>query len=46
MRPLRVSLTGATPSEVCYDLNRYNDPKFTGDQTEIYRAVLAITIVK
>jgi len=29
-----------------YDLKRYNDPKFTGDQTEIYRAVLAVTIVK
>jgi len=28
-----------------YDLKRYNDPKFTGDQTEIYRAVLAVTIV-
>jgi len=25
-------------------VDNYNDPKFTGDQTEVYCAVLAITI--
>jgi hypothetical protein len=33
-------------ARLIYDLNRYNDPKFTGDQTEIYRASLAITVAK
>jgi len=31
-------------ARLIYDLNRYNDPQFTGDQTEIYRAALAIEI--
>ena len=31
-------------ARLIYDLNRYNDPQFTGDQTEIYRAALAIDI--
>jgi hypothetical protein len=33
-------------ARLIYDLNRYNDPKYTGDQTEIYQASLAIKIVK
>jgi hypothetical protein len=33
-------------ARLIYDLNRYNDPKFTGDQTEIYRTVLTIMITK
>ncbi len=33
-------------ARLIYDLNRYNDPKFTGDQTEIYRASLAIKIAE
>ncbi len=31
-------------ARLIYDLNRYNDPTFTGDQTEIYRASLAIKL--
>jgi hypothetical protein len=31
-------------ARLMYDLNRYNDPQFTGDQTEIYRASLAIDV--
>jgi len=31
-------------ARLIYDLNRYNDPQFTGDQTEIYQAALAIDI--
>jgi len=31
-------------ARLIYDLNRYNDPQFTGDQTEIYRASLDIDI--
>ncbi len=33
-------------ARLIYDLNRYNDPKHTGDQTEIYQASLAIKIAK
>ncbi len=33
-------------ARLIYDLNRYNDPQFTGDQTEIYRSSLAIKIVE
>jgi hypothetical protein len=33
-------------ARLIYDLNRYNDPKFTGDQTEIYRASLAIKVAE
>jgi hypothetical protein len=33
-------------ARLVYDLNRYNDPKFTGDQTEIYRTSLAITVAQ
>ncbi len=33
-------------ARLIYDLNRYNDPKYTGDQTEIYRASLAIQIAE
>ncbi len=33
-------------ARLIYDLNRYNDPKYTGDQTEIYRASLAIKIAE
>ena len=33
-------------ARLIYDLNRYNDPQFTGDQTEIYRASLAIKIAE
>lgn len=32
-------------ARLIYDLNRYNDPKYTGDQTEIYQASLAIKIM-
>jgi len=31
-------------ARLIYDLNRYNDPRFTGDQTEIYRSSLSIKI--
>ena len=31
-------------ARLIYDLNRYNDPQLTGDQTEIYRASLAVDI--
>lgn len=31
-------------ARLVYDLNRYNDPTFTGDQTEMYRATLAIRV--
>jgi hypothetical protein len=31
-------------ARLIYDLNRYNDPAFTGDQTEIYRSSLSIRI--
>lgn len=33
-------------ARLIYDLNRYNDPSFTGDQTEIYQASLAVKIAK
>jgi hypothetical protein len=33
-------------ARLIYDLNRYNDPKYSGDQTEIYQAALAIKIAK
>ncbi len=33
-------------ARLIYDLNRYNDPNFLGDQTEIYRSSLAIKIAK
>jgi len=33
-------------ARLIYDLNRYNDPQFAGDQTEIYRASLAIEITE
>jgi hypothetical protein len=31
-------------ARLVHDLNRYNDPGFTGDQTEVYRASLALRI--
>jgi hypothetical protein len=31
-------------ARLIHDLNRYNDPGFTGDQTEVYRASLALKI--
>ena len=34
----------AVRARLIYDLNRYNDRSFTGDQTEIYRAELGIKI--
>ncbi len=33
-------------ARLIYDLNRYNDPKYAGDQTEIYRASLPIKIAE
>jgi nitrate/TMAO reductase-like tetraheme cytochrome c subunit len=33
-------------ARLIYDLNRYNDPSFTGDQTEIYQVSLAVKIAK
>jgi len=33
-------------ARLIYDLNRYNDPKYTGDQTEIYQAALGIKIAQ
>lgn len=33
-------------ARLIYDLNRYNDSQFTGDQTEMYRTSLGIKIAK
>ncbi len=33
-------------ARLVYDLNRYNDKAFTGDQTEIYRSSLAVSITR
>ena len=33
-------------AELIYDLNRYNDPKFTGDQTKVAQSSLEVTLAK
>jgi hypothetical protein len=33
-------------ARLIYDLNRYNDPNYNGDQTEIYRTTLTMKVAK